>query len=51
MLDQAYVKGNVEADIDTHSKYYTDHKGLTIIIKKGEYFFSKMLIPYLLNFR
>ena len=35
ILDQAYLKGNVEAIAATHSKYYTDHKGLAILIRKG----------------
>ena len=34
LLDQAYLKGQMEATAETHSKYYTDHKGIAIIIKK-----------------
>ena len=33
-LDQAYLKGNTGARAETHSKYYTDHKGLAILIKR-----------------
>ena len=33
ILDQAYLKGTVVASAETHSKYYTDHKGLAMIIK------------------
>ena len=34
VLDQAYLNGNVEAMAEIHSKYYTDHKGLAILIKR-----------------
>ena len=34
LLDQAYLNGHVEAKAETHSKYYTDHKGIAIIIKR-----------------
>ena len=37
ILDQAYINRNVEAIAVTHSKYYTDHKGLAILIRKGTY--------------
>ena len=37
VLDQAYIKGKMEAIAITHSKYYTDHKGLAILIRKGIY--------------
>ena len=41
LLDQAYLrdlKGELECTAELHSKYYTDHKGLAIIInKKGKY--------------
>jgi exonuclease III len=39
LLDQAHLrdnKGILEATSEVHSKYYTDHKGLAIIIEKGE---------------
>ena len=39
LLDQAYlrdVEQLLEISTETHSKYYSDHKGLAIIIKKGE---------------
>ena len=26
VLDQVYIKGDVEANVTTHSKYFTDHK-------------------------
>ena len=35
VLDQAYLNANVGARAEIHSKYYTDHKGLAILIKKG----------------
>ena len=41
VLDQAYLKGNLEASADTHCKYYTDHKGLAIILSKGTSYPSK----------
>ena len=37
LLDQAYLrdtKGELDLTVELHSKYYTDHKGLAIIIKK-----------------
>ena len=37
LLDQAYLKDihrSLEITAETHSKYYTDHRGLAIIIKK-----------------
>ena len=37
LLDQAYLRDihqSLEITAETHSKYYTDHKGLAIIIKK-----------------
>ena len=41
LLDQAYLrdlKGELDLTVELHSKYYTDHKGLAIIItKKGKY--------------
>ena len=37
VLDQAYIKGNMKANAITHSKYYTDHKGLALLIRKGIY--------------
>ena len=40
LLDQAYLRdidGKLECTSELHSKYYTDHKGLAIMIKqKGE---------------
>ena len=45
ILDQAYIRGNTEAIAITHSKYYTDHKGLAILIRKGIYIeFSKLFL-------
>ena len=45
ILDQAHLR-NIRRDlrytVKLHSKYYTDHKGLAIIVKKG------ILIKYLL---
>ena len=38
LLDQAYLRDNdgvLECTAEVHSKYYTDHKGLAIIVKKG----------------
>ena len=38
LLDQAYFKdddGLLECTAEVHSKYYTDHKGLAIIVKQG----------------
>ena len=38
LLDQAYLRdidGVLECTAELHSKYYTDHKGLAIIVKKG----------------
>ena len=41
LLDQAYLRditGELECTAELHSKYYTDHKGLAIIVKKkGKY--------------
>ena len=40
LLDQAYLRDTdrtLEVEAETHSKYYTDHKGLALIIKKGNY--------------
>ena len=34
VLDQAYLDATVRATVEIHSKYYTDHKGIAIIIKK-----------------
>ena len=34
-LDQAYIKGDIEARAETQSKYYTDHKGLNLLLQKG----------------
>ena len=36
VLDQAYINRNVEAIAVTQSKYYTDHKGLAILLRKGK---------------
>ena len=46
VLDQAYIKGDIEAESDTQSKYYTDHKGLAIIIRKGIQQSSKNYASY-----
>ena len=38
LLDQAHLrnmKGDLRCTVQLHSKYYTDHKGLAIIVKKG----------------
>ena len=38
LLDQAYFReigGAVECEVEVQSKYYTDHRGLAIIVKKG----------------
>ena len=38
VLDQAYlrdVEGKLHCSAELHSKYYSDHKGLAIMIKKG----------------
>ena len=40
LLDQAHlrnIKGDLRCTVNLHSKYYTDHKGLAIIVKKGMY--------------
>ena len=40
LLDQAYWRDTnraLEVAAETHSKYYTDHKGLALIIKKGNH--------------
>ena len=37
LLDQAYLqdkKGQLEYTAEVHSKYYTDHKGIAIMLKK-----------------
>ena len=37
LLDQAYLQdnqANLDVTAEVHSKYYTDHKGLAIILKK-----------------
>ena len=37
LLDQAYLQDkqdNLDVTTELHSKYYTDHKGLAIILKK-----------------
>jgi hypothetical protein len=37
VLDQAYLRdinGELECTAELHSKYYTDHKGHAIIVKK-----------------
>ena len=39
LLDQAHIRdinGNLQCSIILHSKYYSDHKGLAITIKKGK---------------
>ena len=41
VLDQAYLRGKMEASAETHSKYYTDHRGLAIILRKGTLYLSK----------
>ena len=36
LLDHAYLRdkeGKLEAETEVHSKYYTDHKSLSIILK------------------
>ena len=41
LLDQAYFRKigeAVECSLEVHSKYFTDHKGLAIIVKKGNTF-------------
>ena len=38
LLDQAYVKDvkqNLKYSAETHSKYYTDHKALAVMLKKA----------------
>jgi hypothetical protein len=38
LLDQAYLRdisGELRCTVELHSKYYTDHMGLAIIVKKG----------------
>ena len=38
LLDQAYLrdcKGTLKWTVELQSKYFTDHKGLAIIIRKG----------------
>ena len=40
ILDQAHVrdvKGKFKYFQEVHSKYYSDHKGISIIIQKGMY--------------
>ena len=40
LLDQAYLRDiqqSLEITAETHSKYYTDHKGLALTIKKRNY--------------
>ena len=41
VLDQAYLKGNMAASAETHWKYYTDHRGLAIILSRGTSYLSK----------
>ena len=38
LLDQAHLKdglGKLHCTVELHSKYYTDHKGLAIVIQEG----------------
>ena len=38
LLDQAHlrnIEGDLRCTVQLHSKYYTDHKGLAIIVKKS----------------
>ena len=40
LLDHAYLRDtnmNLNCKVMLHSKYYTDHKGLSILIHKGKY--------------
>ena len=40
LLDQAYLRdvdGNLRCSAEVKSKYYSDHKALTIMVKKGNY--------------
>ena len=40
LLDQAYLRdinGNFKCTVKLHSKYYTDHKGIALLIEKGSY--------------
>ena len=37
ILDQAYLNEDIIAQAETHSKYYTDHKALAILIKRYGY--------------
>jgi exonuclease III len=39
LLDQVHlrdIKGNLQCTVKLNSKYFTDHKGLSIIVKKGK---------------
>ena len=39
LLDQAYLRDDdnkLETNVETHSKYFTDHKALSITVKKGK---------------
>jgi hypothetical protein len=54
ILDQAHLRdigGNLNCTVQLHSKYFTDHKGLAIIVKKGIIITFHSLKYTVFNFR
>ena len=54
LLDQAYFReigGAVECSVEVHSKYFTDHKGLAIIVQKGNHIEYCEIVNTINNFR
>ena len=40
LIDHAYLRnidGNLDCTVMLHSKYYTDHKAVALVIEKGRY--------------
>ena len=49
LLDQAYLRDGddlLDISVEIHSKYYTDHKGLALIAKKGK---SSKIFEFILS--
>ena len=54
LLDQAYLReiGTVvDCAVEVHSKYFTDHKGLAIIVQKGNHIECCEIVITVNNFR
>ena len=53
ILDQAHLRdigGHLNCTVQLHSKYFTDHKGLAIIFKKGifiDFYFLQYIVIHL----